>query len=70
MSKWLHGLIGGSVGGVAASGLNWLTTNAAHSAGLGVPAMDWKGLGISLLTAGLVSAFAYLKQSPVPPDGQ
>ena len=66
--KWLHGLAGGVIGGIAASGLNWLTTNAAHAAGVDVPLMNWKAFGICLVTAGLVNAFSYLKQSPLPPD--
>ena len=67
-NRWLHGLIGGAVGGISAAGLNWITTNVAHDAGMDVPNLNWKALGISLLTAGLVSAFAYLKQSPLPAD--
>lgn len=38
----------------------------AKSLGLDVPVLNWKALGIVFLASGLVAAFAYLKQSPLP----
>lgn len=66
--KWWHGLKGGVIGGMATSGSAWLGLAGAKYVGLDVPQLNWKGLGIVLLSGGMSSAFAYLKQSPVPPD--
>lgn len=65
---WLHGLIAAIVGGAASAGFTFLSMNAAHSAGADVPVLNFKALGIILLSSGLVNAFAYLKQSPLPPE--
>jgi hypothetical protein len=35
--------------------------------GLDLPTLNWKALGVMLLTSGLTSLFLYLKQSPLPP---
>lgn len=64
--KWLYGLAGGIVGGVASAGSAWLGTAVANSAGADVPVMNWKTLGIVLMTNAIVSAFLFLKQSPLP----
>lgn len=68
VEKWFHGLVGGIIGGTSASGLNWLTTNAAHSMGVDVPLLNWKAFVISLATAGMVAAFTYLQKSPLPEE--
>jgi hypothetical protein len=65
---WLRGLIGGFIGGAATAGSAWLGMSAAHGAGVDVPVMNFKALGIILLSGGMVSLLAYLKQSPLPPE--
>lgn len=66
--KWLHGLIGGIIGGAATTGSAWLAMAGAHSAGIDVPVLNWKALLVILCSGALTSAFAYLKQSPLPPE--
>lgn len=60
--------MGGIIGGAATAGSSWLAMAGAKSAGIDVPALNWKALGIILLSGAVTSALAYLKQSPVPPD--
>jgi hypothetical protein len=66
LDNWLHGLFGGIIGGAASAGSAWMGMACAKSAGVDVPALNFKALGIILLSSGLMSAFAYLKQSPLP----
>lgn len=66
--KWWHGFLGGVIGGAATAGSAWLGMAGAHSVGLDVPVLNWKALGIILASGALTSAFAYLKQSPLPPE--
>ena len=68
MLRWLRGLVGGFIGGAATAGGAWVGMSAAHSAGADVPLLNIKALGIILLSGGLSSTFAYLKQSPLPPE--
>lgn len=65
---WLHGLLAAIIGGTASAGLSYLTLNGAHAAGADVPILNFKALGLILVSSGLVSAFAYLKQSPLPEE--
>lgn len=67
---WLRGMIAAVIGGVSSAGLAYLSMNGAAAAGVDVPNLNLKALGIILLTSGLVSLFAYLKQSPIPPSAQ
>lgn len=63
---WLHGLIGGSIGGAANAGSAWLGLVVAKSSGLDVPTLNLKSLGVICGTSALLSAFLYLRQSPLP----
>jgi hypothetical protein len=63
---WLYGLLAAIIGGTASAGLSFLTMNGAAASGIDVPTLNFKALGIILLSSGLVSMFAYLKQSPLP----
>lgn len=65
--KWFHGLFGGVIGGSATAGTTWLAMAGAKSAGLDVPELNWKALGVILVSGAVTSALAYLKQSPLPP---
>lgn len=65
--RWFHGLIGGIIGGSATAGTTWLAMAGAKSAGLDVPELNWKALGVILVSGAVTSALAYLKQSPLPP---
>lgn len=67
LEKWTYGLLGGIIGGAATAGTSWLAMSAAHAAGADVPMLNWKALGVILLSGALTSSLAYLKQSPLPP---
>jgi len=63
---WLYGLLNGSIGGAATSGGAWLGMSGAKAAGLDVPVLNWKALGVILISGALTNLFFYLKQSPLP----
>lgn len=63
---WLHGLLGGAIGGAASAGSAWLGMAAAKAGGLDVPTLNFKALLVICGTSALSSAFLYLKQSPLP----
>lgn len=65
---WLRGLIGGIIAGAANAGSGFLGMTGAHAVGVDVPSLNLKSLWVLLLTSGLLAAFLYLKQSPLPPD--
>ncbi len=60
---WFHGLAAAFIGGLAAAGS---TGAAALTLGDG-PKKSLELAAVSWVVAGVTSAFAYLKQSPVPP---
>jgi hypothetical protein len=63
---WLHGLLAMVIGGAASAGSAWIGLAVGKASGLDVPVLNWKALGLVLLTSGLINAFLYLKQSPLP----
>lgn len=65
-SDWLYGLLHATIGGMASSGLGWMGMAGAHGAGVDVPILNWKALGILLVSGAVPSFFLYLKQSPLP----
>lgn len=67
-NKWFYGLGSGVVGGIASAGSAWLGLVAGKAAGLDVHQLNWKEFGLVCATSGLMSAFFYLKQSPLPAD--
>jgi len=64
--QWLQGLSAAIIGGGASAGQAWLGMSAAHSAGLAVPVLNWKSLGIIMLSAATTSMLAFLAKSPIP----
>lgn len=67
--RWFHGLVGGFIGGGATAATSFFAMSGAHSLGVAdVSAPNWHTLEVLFLTGGLTSAFAYLKQSPLPAD--
>lgn len=65
--NWGYGLVSGIIYGAASGGSSWVALAMAKAAGLDVHILNWKELGIVCATGGVVSALAYLKQSPLPP---
>ena len=67
LRKWSHGLFGGIIGGGATAASTWLGMAGAKAAGMDVPLLNLQSLGVIFVSGSLASAFAYLKQSPLPP---
>lgn len=63
---WLRGLGASVIGGSAGAGGSWLGMAAAKSAGIDVPSLNFKALGVILASSGLTSLFMYLQKSPLP----
>lgn len=66
--NWFRTLFGSAISAMAGAGSGFLGMNGAHGLGIDVPTLNFKSLGVLLLTSGLASIFLFLKQSPLPPD--
>lgn len=67
LQKWAYGLIGGCIGGGASSLVSWLGMTAAKAAGIDVPSLNFKAMGVIFLTGVITHGVAYLAKSPLPP---
>ncbi len=67
IQTWAYGLLGGIIGGGATTASAWLGMSAAHAAGMNVPELNLKALGVIFVSGMLSSGLSYLKQSPLPP---
>jgi hypothetical protein len=63
VKKWLHGLAAAFIGGAAAGGVAMIQDPATFN----FTADGWLKLASVCFVAGVVTAFAYLTQSPLPP---
>lgn len=63
---WVYGLFHATIGGAASSALGWVGMTGARGVGVDVPVLNWKALGILLVSGAVPSFFLYLKQSPLP----
>lgn len=63
---WFYGLLNAVIGGTATSAAAWLGMAGAKTAGLDVPSLNWKALGVILISGSLTNLFYYLKASPLP----
>ena len=70
VSQWITGLIGGVIGGGATAGQAWLATSAAHGLGIDVPVLNFKALGIIMLSGATTALLAFLSKSPIPTSTQ
>lgn len=68
LGHWLHGLGSAIITGLSTTGLSALGVAGAAGAGMQVETLDWKQCAIITLVGGVVGMFAYLKQSPLPPE--
>ena len=67
--RWLYGLAAGFVGGGASAVVGGITVSAIDSDHFNFMHMKFYALiGAMFLANGLTHAFAYLKQSPLPPE--
>ena len=67
-SHWLRGLAGAIITGFSTSFLSALGITGADALGFKVAQLDLKQLAVITLMGGAVGMFAYLKQSPIPPE--
>lgn len=65
--KWAYGLVGGCIGGGATTATAWMAMAGSKAAGLDVPSLNFKALGVIFLSGVVINGLAYLKQSPLPP---
>lgn len=65
--NWSYGLFGGMIGGGASAVTAWLGMSAAQAAGVDVPTLNWKAMGVIAVTGIVTHAMAYLAKSPLPP---
>jgi hypothetical protein len=63
---WFVGILQSVIGGAASAVSAWLGINVAGAAGAAVPVLNFKAMGIIMLTGALTNLFFYLKQSPIP----
>ena len=66
---WLHNLIAAVVTGGSTTALAALGIAGADAMGANVQALDLKQTGMLFLSGAVVGLLAYLKQSPIPPEG-
>ncbi len=66
---WLYGMGVAVISGAASTGSAWMGLAMAKSVGIEVPTLNWKSLGMILLTSTVSNFFLYLKQSPLPRMG-
>lgn len=65
--KWLYSLGVAVIAGTSQSVVAWLGMAGANAAGIEVPTLNFKALGIIMLSACMFNLFTFLKQSPLPP---
>lgn len=66
LARWIRGLLGAFIHGASSAALAWGGLSAAHGAGMDVPSLHWKGLGIILISGGLPRLFSFLNDHPLP----
>ena len=65
---WFKSLVAALVTGASSTGLSALGIATANGLGAEVPKLDWKQLGVMMLSGAIVGTLAFLKTSPVPPS--
>jgi hypothetical protein len=67
-SKWLHGLGSAAITGIASAGIALFGNAAGNMIGVHIPQLTLSQFLTTIIGGGAVGAFAYLKQSPLPPE--
>jgi len=67
-SHWLKLLIAAIVTGCSNSFLSAVGVAGAQMVGVQIETLSPKQLAVTTIMGGVIGMFAYLKQSPVPPD--
>lgn len=65
---WLNKLLAAVISGGATTALAALGIAGADAMGASVKALDFRQTLMLFISGALVGLFAYLKQSPIPPD--
>jgi hypothetical protein len=63
---WFKALLAALITGASSTGLSALGIATANGLGVEVPKLDWKQLGVMMLSGAIVGTLSYLKKSPVP----
>ncbi len=63
---WVYTLAVTVIGGAATAATSWLGMIGAAAAGVDVPSLNLKALGVILLSAALFQTFSFLAKSPLP----
>lgn len=63
---WAYTLAVTVIGGAAQAGASWLGMTGAKAAGVDVPELNLKALGVILLSAAMFNVFIFLAKSPLP----
>lgn len=66
--QWFKALLAAVITGGANAGLGVLGIGGANAVGITVQPLNFRQLGVILLSGAVVGALAYLAKSPVPPD--
>lgn len=63
---WLYSLGVAVIAGTSSAVVTWLGMAGASAAGVDVPPLNFKALGIILISSCVFNLFTFLKQSPLP----
>jgi len=66
--QWLKALVAAVVSGCSNSFLSAVGISGAQMVGVKIDSLSPKQLIVTTIMGGAIGMFAYLKQSPVPPD--
>jgi hypothetical protein len=66
---WAYGLGSGIIKGGASTVVSWIGMSAAKGAGVDVPSLDFKALGIMFGSGVIVGMFTFLTKFPLPEVG-
>ena len=66
VESWFYGMFNAALIGGATAASSWAGLNMAHSAGMDVPALNFKGMGVVFLSGAGMKLLAYWSQG-LPP---
>ena len=66
IQTWAYGLVGGCIGGGAASVFGWMGMTVAKAAGADVPTLNFEAMKILFLSGVITHGAAFLMKSPLP----
>lgn len=67
-SQWIKALLSAIISGAVNNALGVLGIATANVVGINIQQLNFKQMGMLMLSGGFIGMLMYLKQSPVPPD--